>query len=195
MDRRTSRAPTAARIFSICVAGFDFTLADHLTGRLSGTYRSQEGYVNVYSYGCVNPSSGVPPGSGGLKCEQYSLGDAGYTGLRGLLRYNPTTNLDVLFSADYIHDEHNNGAEVLLYGNNPNPNTYAPNGGAGIPLTSGFICGKWCNYTTLGQQGGTFIAGSPLESTSRCSRVPALSSTPLTPMTSRSTPTWASRTR
>ena len=143
------------------VAGFDFTLADHLTGRLSGTYRTQEGYVNVYSYGCVNPGSGVPAGSGGLKCEQYSLGDAGYTGLRGLLRYNPSTNLDVLFSADYIHDEHNNGAEVLLYGNNPNPNTYAPNGGTGIPLSAGFICGKWCNYTTLGNQAASWISPIP----------------------------------
>ena len=138
------------------IAGFDFTLADHLTGRLSGTYKTQEGYVNVYSYGCVNPDSGVPAGSGGLKCQQYSLGDTGYHGLRGLLRYNPTASLDILFSADYIHDAHNNGAEVLLYGNNPNPNTYAPNGGAGIPLTSAFICGKWCNYTTLGKQGGNF---------------------------------------
>ena len=46
------------------IAGFDFTLADHLTGRLSGTYKTQEGYVNVYSYGCVNPDSGVPAGSG-----------------------------------------------------------------------------------------------------------------------------------
>jgi iron complex outermembrane receptor protein len=138
------------------IAGFDFTLADHLTGRLSGTYKTQEGYVNVYSYGCVNPDSGVPAGSGGLKCQQYALGDTGYHGLRGLLRYNPTASLDILFSADYIHDAHNNAAEVLLYGENANPNTYAPNGGAGIPLTSAFICGKWCNYTTLGNQGGNF---------------------------------------
>ncbi len=145
------------------IAGFDFTLADHLTGRLSGTYKTQEGYVNVYSYGCVNPDSGVPAGSGGLKCQQYSLGDTGYHGLRGLLRYNPTSSLDILFSADYIHDAHNNGAEVLLYGNNPNPNTYAPNGGAGIPLTSAFICGKWCNYTTLGQQGGNFTIAPGVE--------------------------------
>ena len=76
----------------------------------------------------MNPASGVPAGSGGLKCEQYSLGDLGYTGLRGLLRYNPTANLDILFSADYIHDSHNNGAEVLLYGNNPIPTRTAPNG-------------------------------------------------------------------
>jgi iron complex outermembrane recepter protein len=159
------------------VAGFDFTLADHLTGRLSGTYKTQEGYVNVYSYGCVNPSSGVPAGSGGLKCEQYSLGDTGYHGLRGLLRYNPTANLDILFSADYIHDAHNNAAEVLLYGDNPNPNVaapaVAPNGTpTSVPLTSGFICGKWCNYTTLGNQAGTFFGvavpptGAPMAATS-----------------------------
>ena len=50
---------------------------------------------------------------------------------------------------------------MLLYGNNPNPNTYAPNGGTGIPLTSGFICGKWCNYTTLGNQAASWISPIP----------------------------------
>jgi iron complex outermembrane recepter protein len=146
------------------VAGFDFKLSDHLTGRLSGTYKDQEGYVNVYDYGCAVPSSGVPATSGGLKCNQYALGDVGYRGLRGILRYNPTDQLDVLFSTDYIDDRHNNGAEVLLYGNNANPNTaapaVAPNGTpTSVPFDSRFICGKWCNYTTLGNQAGSFIAG------------------------------------
>ena len=73
-----------------------------------------------------------------MKCEQYSLGDTGYHGLSGLLLYNPTANLDVLFSADYVHDAHKNSAEVLLYGANPNPNTAAANGTpTGIALTQG----------------------------------------------------------
>ena len=66
----------------------------------------------------------MPAPSGGTKCKQYSLGDTGYRALRATLRFNPSDSFDALFSADYIHDAHNNGAEILVYGNNDgNPNT------------------------------------------------------------------------
>ncbi len=108
-------------------AGTDLKLADHLFARIAGAYSDQDGYVGVYSYGCLFPNSGVPATVGGTKCKQYSLGDTGYRALRGTLRFNPSGQLDALLSADYIHDAHNNGAEILLYGNSGgNPNTNAP---------------------------------------------------------------------
>jgi len=134
-------------------ASSDFKLAENLTGRVSGTYADQNGYVDVLDYGCAVPSSGLPPLSGGTKCKQYSLGDVGYRALRGILRYNPSDRLDIMLSTDYSHDSHNNGAEVLLYANNLNPNVQTVNG---LPLDSRFICGKWCNYTTTGSPAGTF---------------------------------------
>jgi iron complex outermembrane receptor protein len=138
----------------------NITLADHLYARISGTFSNQDGYVDVFNFDCAHPQPfpAPPPSTGGTKCEQYSLGDVGYRALRAALRYNPSDSLDTLFSADYIHDAHNNGAEVLLWGENPNPNVNAPDG---LPLTasSGFLCGKWCNYTTLGQAAGHFVAG------------------------------------
>jgi iron complex outermembrane receptor protein len=137
-------------------AGADFKLTDHLFARLAGTFADQDGYVNVYSYGCEFPASGVPAAGGGTKCQQYALGDTGYRAVRGSLRFNPSDQLDMLLSADYIRDRHNNGAEVLLYGNQGNPNANTPNG---LPLDSRFLCGKWCNYTTLGNAAGTFAAG------------------------------------
>jgi iron complex outermembrane receptor protein len=137
-------------------AAADFGLGDGFSARLSGTYNSQDGYVDVESYGCLYPSSGVPAPSGDTKCLQYKQGDIGYSAIRGILRYNPSDRVDVRLSADYIHDAHNNAAEVLLYGENPNPNVTTPNG---VPYTSQFICGKWCNYTSLGQSAGSFIAG------------------------------------
>jgi iron complex outermembrane receptor protein len=141
-------------------AGANFKLTDHLFARIAGAFADQDGYVNVYSYGCEFPASGVPAPGGGTKCKQYSLGDVGYRALRATLRFNPTDQLDAMFSADYIHDAHNNGAELLVYGNNPNPNTAAPNGTpAGVPFDSRFQCGKWCNYTTLGNAAGSFVAG------------------------------------
>ena len=138
-------------------AGADFKLTDHLFARIAGAFADQDGYVDVYSYGCVDPASGVPAPSGGTKCRQYSLGDTGYRAVRASLRFNPSDQLDALFSADYIHDAHNNGAEILLYGNSGgNPNTNTPNG---VPFDSRFLCGKWCNYTTLGNGANNFVAG------------------------------------
>src|SRR6267143_4591312 len=137
-------------------AGADFKLAEHLFARVAGTFADQNGYVDVYSYGCAFPNSGVPAPTGGIKCKQYSLGDVGYRALRASLRFNPSDRLDMLLSADYIRDHHNNGAEILLYGNNANPNAATPNG---LPLDSRFVCGQWCNYTTLGNSAGSFVAG------------------------------------
>jgi iron complex outermembrane receptor protein len=141
-------------------AGADFKLTDHLFARLAGTFADQDGYVDVYSYGCEFPASLVPAPAGGTKCKQYSLGDTGYRALRATLRFNPSDHLDTLLSADYIRDRHNNGAEILLYGNNANPNVTAPTAnGVGLPFDSRFLCGRWCNYTTLGAEAGSFVAG------------------------------------
>ena len=140
-------------------AAADFGLGNGFSARLSGTFNHQDGYVDTYSYGCLYPASGIPAPGGGTKCLQYKDGDTGYEALRGILRYNPNNSVDIKLSADYSHSARNNGAEILLYGSNANPNTFAPNGGAGIPLSSQFYCGKWCNYTTLGQSAAPFIAG------------------------------------
>jgi iron complex outermembrane receptor protein len=137
----------------------NITLADHLYARISGTFSNQDGYVDVFNYSCAHPAPppAAPPSSGGTKCEQYSLGDVGYRALRAALRWNPSDSFDTLLSANYIHDAKNNGAEVLLYGNNSNPNVDAP---GGVPFDSRFLCGRWCNYTTLGNASGNFIAGA-----------------------------------
>jgi iron complex outermembrane recepter protein len=134
----------------------EFKLTDNLFARIAGTFANQDGYVDVYSYGCLYPDSGVPAPTGGVKCLQYKQGDLGYRALRATLRFVPTDKIEAMFSADYIHDSHNNGAEVLLYGQNANPNVATPNG---LPLTSQFLCGKWCNYATLGDSAAPFVAG------------------------------------
>jgi iron complex outermembrane receptor protein len=154
-------------------ASADFRVAEGLSARVSGTYADQNGYVDVLDYGCVNPSSGVASVSGGIKCKQYTLGDVGYRAARGILRYNPSNNLDMMWSIDYVRDRHTNGAEVLLYANNPNVNVVAPTTtGPGLPLDSRFICGQWCNYGVMGQAAGTFasiippVNGMPVAATS-----------------------------
>lgn len=135
----------------------DFKLTDTLFGRISGAYADQNGYVDVLDYGCANPSSGLPSKVGGTNCSLYKLGDVGYRAVRGILRFNPNDKLDVMLSGDYISDKHHNGAEVLLYANNTNPNVQTTNG---MPFDSRFICGRFCNYTTTGQEAGSFVAGA-----------------------------------
>ena len=140
----------------------DFKIADDWTARISGTYADQRGYVDTIDYGCANPSSGLPAPGGGTKCTLYKLGDVGYRAVRGILRYNPSSKVDVMLSADYVRDVRHNGAEVLIYGNNPNPNVVAPvRGGPGLPLDSRFVCGQWCNYGVMTQQAGTFTSIIP----------------------------------
>jgi iron complex outermembrane receptor protein len=149
-------------------AASNFTLGDHLYARIAGTLNDQDGYVDVYNYYCEHPQPPPAPeaSSGGTKCRQFSMGNTEYRALRASLRYNPSSAFDAVLSADYIHDTSNNAAEVLVYGNNPNPNADAP---GGIPLDSRFVCGKWCNYATpIGQTAGTFVGlanGIPLAAT------------------------------
>lgn len=133
----------------------DFTVADGLYGRVSGAYNSQDGYVNVYDFGCQNPGQGLPNTVGGSNCLKFKEGDQNYQALRGMLRYNPNNQLDITLSGDYMHSSHHDGAQVLLYANNPNPNV-AING---VPYDSRFICGPFCNYDTFSTPAAPFIAG------------------------------------
>jgi iron complex outermembrane receptor protein len=137
-------------------ASADFTIAKDLFGRISGTFADQKGYVQNIDYGCSHPGSGVPSHRPAGDCVAGSFGDVGYKALRGILRYNPSDLVDVMISGDYIRDSRNSSAEVLLYGANGNPNTFAA---PGVPLDNRFVCGRYCNYATTGQPAASFIAG------------------------------------
>ncbi len=137
-------------------ASADFKLAENLFARLSGTFADQGGYVQVIDYGCAFPNSGVPSVAGGTKCNLYKQGDVGYKALKGILRYNPSDSLDISISADYNKDSRNSAPEILLNGSNLNPNAQTVNG---IPFDNRFVCGSFCNYTTISQPGGAFVAG------------------------------------
>ncbi len=137
-------------------ASADFKLTDTLLGRLSGTFSDQGGYVDVIDYGCAVPTSGVPAVAGAANCNLYKQGDVGYKALKANFRFNPNDALDINVAADYSKDSRNNGAEVLLNGGNANPNTFTTNG---TPFDNRFLCGRFCNYASLTQSGGGFVAG------------------------------------
>lgn len=145
-------------------AGFDFKLADGLSGRISGVYKHQNGYVDRYDFGCVypaggpatftdndgatrqvNPTGGIPATRPTGSCLIDKLGEVGYQAIRGALRYNPTSDIDINLSAEYIHDAHTAAGEVLAATqliNSGNTNI------GGVPYDNRFMCGKFCSFSS-----------------------------------------------
>ena len=145
-------------------AGFDFKLTDDLSGRISGVFKHQNGYVDRYDFGClypaggpatftandgttkqVNPAGGIPAIQPKGSCLIDKLGEVGYQAVRGALRYNPSNAVDITVSGEYIHDSHTAAGEVLAATdliNNPNTNI------GGVPYDNRFICGKFCSFSS-----------------------------------------------
>ncbi len=144
-------------------ASADFALTDNLSGRVSGVYKSQDGYVDVLDFGCVhapgsgetfvdnngvtqeiNPADGIQPLAPNGNCKVGEMGDVNYQAVRGALRWvSPDGALDISLSADYTRDRRGNSAEVLgatSIVDSPNSNN------SGIPLDDRFVCGTHCNY-------------------------------------------------
>ena len=143
-----------------------FTIAKNLFARVSGTVADQDGYVKQIDFGCAHPGQGVAATRAAGKCTVSKFGDVGYKAVKGIVRWAPSDRIDAMISADYANDKRRNSAEVLLYGKNINPNVQA---GAGVPLDSRFICGRFCNFATDGQPAAAFVAGA----------IPALNGFPL----------------
>lgn len=117
----------------------NFILAQDLYARVSGVYKRQNGYVDQVDYGCANPGNpqgiSARPGSGS-DCVIDKLGEKGYAGLRGSLRYNPGDNFDLVIIGDYTHEERTNAAEVISL---INP----------ARITNAYACGRFCTYANF----------------------------------------------
>ncbi|MBO9498979.1 MAG: TonB-dependent receptor [Novosphingobium sp.] len=162
---------------------FDFKLTDDISGRISGVYKHQEGYVDRYDFGCLYPAGGgatftandgttkeINP-AGGIAatrpqgaCLIDKLGEVGYQAVRGALRYNPSSDVDINLTGEYIHDAHTAAGEVLaatslIDGVNTNQGTNAAQyaGGApGVPYDNRFICGKFCTFSSYSSPAAVF---------------------------------------
>ncbi|BBC71100.1 conserved hypothetical protein [Altererythrobacter sp. B11] len=154
-------------------ASADFRLTDTISTRLSGVSKSQDGYIKRMDFGCVypagesaiNPAGGVPrilPSNS--DCVLAREGEVNYQAVRGQLRWQPSSSVDVNIIADYTNDDRTTGGSVLLERRNAagavvSPNyPYPPNPAArvfdinpydaAIPYDSRFVCGEYCNYAT-----------------------------------------------
>ena len=126
---------------------YDLGLSDSLSMRLAGTWRKQDGYVDVYDYGCVHPGGGIAAtGKADGDCKLGDQGDANYWAVKGMLRFQPSDNFDLMITADYVKNNQSLTGDVVRYANLDNPNT---NPAPGVPYDSRFICGPYCNYSTF----------------------------------------------
>jgi iron complex outermembrane receptor protein len=126
----------------------NFILAQDLYARISGVYKRQNGYVDQLDYGCANPGNpqgiSARPGSGS-DCVIDKLGEKGYAGVRGSVRYNPGDNFDLVIIGDYTHEERTNAAEVISL---INP----------ARITNAYACGRFCTYANFYAPAGGFVS-------------------------------------
>ncbi len=134
-------------------ASANFVLAEGLSGRISGVYKRQAGYVDQLDYGCKFPGNaeGIPARpSSSRTCLIDKLGEKNYSGVRGALRYNPSDNFDWVFAVDYTHENRTNAAEVVT----------RLNPGLATPLPAAYLCGKFCTFANFyAPAGGKALAG------------------------------------
>lgn len=108
-------------------AAYDASLIDgKLLARVSGYSSHRDGYVTLLNFACVNPTevgnSSAPYAlkndSPGQSCARGDLGDEDVRAGRIRLRWLPSDSLDIDLSVDYVDDESNGAADVLI-GMNP----------------------------------------------------------------------------
>jgi iron complex outermembrane recepter protein len=128
-------------------ASAEFGLTDKVFARVAGVSKSQDGYVDVLDYGCVNPSSGVPSVRPVGDCLVSKQGGVDYQAMRGQLRIAPADTFEVNLIGDFTRDDRPIAGTVLTFANYTGPGDINP---FNVPLAfdSRFICGRFCNYST-----------------------------------------------
>ncbi|MGH8148997.1 MAG: TonB-dependent receptor [Steroidobacteraceae bacterium] len=114
-------------------ANSDFVLVpDHVFVRFAGVGNHQDGYENVYDYGCANPSIAATATNGVTgtysvgpsflthagSCLVGQEGGTNYTAGRVSVRWLASDNLEATFIGDITDENQENGATSLLYANN-----------------------------------------------------------------------------
>jgi iron complex outermembrane receptor protein len=114
-------------------ASGDFTVSpDQFYVRLSGVYNHQDGYLNVFDFGCANPSFTATATNGVTgtysvapnaflthsgSCLIGQEGGTNYGAARLSMRWIPNDQVEVNVSGDVTQQDQENSATTLLYGN------------------------------------------------------------------------------
>ena len=141
-------------------ASGDFTVSpDTFFVRLSGVYNHQDGYLNVFDFGCANPSFTATATNGVTgtysvapnaflthsgSCLIGQEGGTNYGAARLSLRWTPNDRVEVNISGDVTQQNQENSATTLLYGNLSgnafyNQITIPTTSGAQLPFNSAAV--------------------------------------------------------
>jgi iron complex outermembrane receptor protein len=132
---------------------FDFTIVpDVLMARVSGSSKTQDGYFDILDYECVNGPGSLGGGGDGSSpifpglvidlgtrvtspnnCVVDHLADENVQSGRGMVLWNATPDIEVLFSADVTHQRQKGPADKYLQ----------------INPTAGFLAGIWNNLASV----------------------------------------------
>ncbi len=132
-------------------AAYDATLIDNtLFARVSGYSSHRDGYVSLLDFACENPTEvGNTSAPYGLKnsqprqgCKRGTLGGDDVHAARVQFRWTPVENFEANLSADYVDDDSEGAADVLI-GMNPGAFTNFNNNTAiplyGVPYDTRFL--------------------------------------------------------
>ncbi len=101
---------------------YDVSLGEDLAMRISGYSAQQDGVVKLFDFACANPTlvgntsaphglrNSTPPQS----CRRGTLGNTDVAAARMQFRWTPLENLEVNLSGDYVDDNSDGAADVLL---------------------------------------------------------------------------------
>jgi iron complex outermembrane recepter protein len=141
-------------------ASSDFTvMPDQFFVRVSGVYNHQDGYENVFDFGCANPSFTATATNGVTgtysvapqaflthagNCLIGQEGGTNYGAIRISLRWTPSDRLEVNFVGDVTQQDQENSATTLLYANLSsnafyNQITIPTTSGAQLPYSSAAV--------------------------------------------------------
>jgi iron complex outermembrane receptor protein len=93
---------------------------DVLALRLTGSAKGQDGFVDLLDYKCVNPTlgnnnvGGLGQGSVNDSCKRSTLGGTKNYNVRGSLRFQPSSDWNILLQADYLKEESESPAETIV---------------------------------------------------------------------------------
>jgi iron complex outermembrane receptor protein len=152
-------------------AAYDFSLAKDLYARIAGVSKHEDGYQKRIDFACKYPamSGTLQPQivNRGKNCVLGTLGGKSVNGMRGMLRWVASDDLEFNLSADYLKDDSPARADTLsnISGIDPNTGKYVQGAtgayGAyntlylqptfGIPYDSRFIPkNPYITYATFG---------------------------------------------
>lgn len=93
---------------------------DQLALRLTGSARGQDGWVDLLDYKCKNPGmgnqqvGGLGQGPVNQSCKRGTLGGSRNYNLRGSLRWQPSSDIEILLQGDYLKEHSESPPEAII---------------------------------------------------------------------------------